>query len=115
MSTDRKERIAAAARSRGAREAAPAAGPQESADPRPKKAPRRKETARRTDPVRMTIDLDPPDYTSMRHVLLDVAAAADHPTLTAAAMWRAMLAEMREDPRLVTRVAARIAADKEGR
>lgn len=102
----------AAAKSRGSRSsAAPAEEPTPAPKPTKKK---RGQSARRSAPVRMTIDLDPPDYTQMRRVLLDLAEEADHPTLTAAAMWRAALAELSEDPRLVTRVAKRIAASKEG-
>lgn len=104
---ERKNRFAGAVASRGARPAAPAG---EEA-PAPKPAPKRGATARRTDPVRMTIDLAPPEYTRMKRVLLDVAAEADHPTLTAAAMWRALLAEVADDPKLVARVAARVSAD----
>lgn len=111
----KKNPFEAATTSRGSR--TPAAGPApagkpepETPKPRPKK---RGTTARRTDPVRMTIDLDPPAYSQMRRVLLDVADAADHPTLTAAAMWRSALEELAEDPRLVAKIARRIAASKE--
>lgn len=108
----KKNPFEAATTSRGSR--TPAAGPApagkvEEAKPRPKRG----RTAKRTEPVRMTIDLDPPAYTSMKRVLLDVADAADHPTLTAAAMWRSALEELAEDPRLVARIARRIAASKE--
>ncbi|WP_017578554.1 hypothetical protein [Nocardiopsis kunsanensis] len=110
---ERANRFQKAAESRGTRKTAP-----EKVDQEPKKATRKKtkrgESARRTDPVRVTVDLDPPAYSQMRRVLLDVAEEADRPTLTAAAMWRALLEEASADPALLARVAKRIgAADTE--
>lgn len=108
---ERANRFEKAAESRGTRKAAP-----QKTDQEPKKAKKTKrgESARRTDPVRVTVDLDPPAYSRMRRVLLDVAEEADRPTLTAAAMWRALLEEASDDPALLTRVAKRIgAADTE--
>lgn len=110
----RENRFTKTVESRGTRTVpAPAETGQEGATPRTKPKKKRGESARRTDPVRMTIDLDPPAYSQMRRVLLDVADAADHPTLTAAAMWRAALEELSEDPRLVAKIARRIAASKD--
>nr|WP_012954658.1 hypothetical protein [Nocardiopsis sp. 90127]ABD48734.1 pSQ10.11c [Nocardiopsis sp. 90127] len=113
---EKKNPFEAATTSRGTRTPAPAPAGKTTEEPKPRPKPKKRgTTARRTDPVRMTIDLDPPSYSQMRRVLLDVADAADRPTLTAAAMWRAALEELAEDPRLVARVAKRITAVQEER
>lgn len=102
----RENRFAKPVESRGTRKTAVPEPTEE-----PKKAKKKRgESARRTDPVRVTVDLDPPAYSQMRRVLLDVAEEADRPTLTAAAMWRALLEEASADPALLTRVAKRISA-----
>jgi len=71
-------------------------------------APQRGTTARRTRPVRITVDLDPADYRTMRRVVGELADATDIPALPHSRMWRAMLAEVAEDPALMEAVAARI-------
>ncbi|RFU43061.1 hypothetical protein DZF91_03215 [Actinomadura logoneensis] len=65
-------------------------------------------TARRTTPVRITIDLAPEDYRTMRRLVDEIAAATDIPTLAHSRMWRALLAEAADDPALLTAVADRI-------
>ncbi|MBG0819123.1 hypothetical protein [Planomonospora sp. ID82291] len=75
-------------------------------------APQRGTTARRTKPVRITIDLAPEDYRQMRRLVGELAEETDIPTLPHSRMWRAMLAEVADDPRLLARVAERIQDDQ---
>lgn len=74
-------------------------------------APQRGATARRTRPVRITVDLDPADYRTMRRVVDELADATDIPALPHSRMWRAVLAELAEDPALMEALAARIRAE----
>lgn len=65
-------------------------------------------TAKKSTPVRVTIDLDPADYARMRTAALGVGVQADRPTLPHSVMWRALLAELVDDPALAARIAARV-------
>ena len=69
-------------------------------------------TAKKSDPVRVTIDLDPADYARMRNAVLGVGVQADRPTLPHSVMWRALLAELVDDPTLAARVAERVREDQ---
>lgn len=69
-------------------------------------------TAKKSSPVRVTIDLDPADYARMRNAVLGVGVQADRPTLPHSAMWRALLAELVDDPKLAARVADRVREDQ---
>lgn len=99
MSAARKDKpnpFGAAVKSRSARAAAE--------EPKPPRGA----TAKKTDPVRITIDLDPIDYRTMKRAVLDLGELADNPTATHSAMWRALLAEVSQDQELAARVAQRM-------
>ena len=70
--------------------------------------PERGRTAKRSTPVRITIDLDPGDYSTMRRVVMELGLQADRPTLAHSAVWRALLAELDIDGDLAERVVERI-------
>jgi hypothetical protein len=76
-------------------------------------APERGKTARRTKPVRITVDLTPEDYRRMRHVVGELAADTDIPTLAHSVMWRALLRQLDSDPELFEAIAARIRTDQD--
>ena len=74
-------------------------------------APARGTTARRTKPVRVTIDLAPEDYRTMRRLVDELAEQTDIPALAHSRMWRALLACAADDPDLLVSLAARIRAE----
>lgn len=78
-------------RSRSSADRFAAAGASRRRDADTGKAPERGRTARRTKPVRITLDLTPEDYRTMRALVDELAAAADIPTLAHSVMWRALL------------------------
>lgn len=75
--------------------------------------PERGATARRTRPVRITIDLTPEDYRTMRRAVAELGDRADVPTLAHSVMWRALLARLDDDPALLADLAERIRADRD--
>jgi len=90
-----------------------AAGRSRRKDAETGEAPVRGVTARRTKPVRITVDLQPPDYRSMKRLVDELAEATDIPTLPHSVMWRALLQRAAEDPALVADLAERIRADRD--
>ncbi len=75
--------------------------------------PERGTTARRTKPVRITVDLTPEDYRTMRRIVDDLAVRADIPTLAHSVMWRALLRRLDDDPAMIVDLAARIRAERD--
>lgn len=76
--------------------------------------PVRGETARRTKPVRITIDLEPADYQTMRATVADLAGRTDIPTLAHSVMWRVLLRRAARDPELLAELAETIRAEVDG-
>ncbi|GAA2738974.1 hypothetical protein [Actinocorallia aurantiaca] len=66
---------------------------------------------RRGRPVRITVDLDPADYRTMRRLVAELGEATDTPTLAHSAMWRALLHLAADDEQLLARVAEQLRAD----
>lgn len=102
-----------AARSGSSADRFAAAGRSRRKDAETGAAPVRGVTARRTKPVRITIDLQPPDYRSMKRLVDELAEATDVPTLAHSVMWRALLQRAAEDPALVADLAERIRAARD--
>src|SRR5690606_4830908 len=84
-----------------------AAGRSRRKDAETGEAPVRGVTARRTKPVRITVDLQPPDYRSMKRLVDELAEATDIPTLPHSVMWRALPQRAAGDPALVAAPGAR--------
>ncbi|MER7370419.1 hypothetical protein [Nonomuraea wenchangensis] len=76
-------------------------------------APARGSTAKRTKPVRITVDLDPADYRTMRRLVDQLAELTDIPPLPHSEMWRALLRRAAADPRLLADIAEQIKADRD--
>jgi hypothetical protein len=76
-------------------------------------APERGTTARRTKPVRITVDLTPEDYRTMRRLVAELADRADVPTLAHSVMWRELLRLADSDPEVFDAIAARIRAGQD--
>lgn len=100
--------MSTARRSKSSVERFKGAGSSRRRDAETGQVPERGRTARRTKPVRITIDLTPEDYRTMRRLVDELAADTDIPTLAHSVMWRTLLRRAEADPELLATIAAEI-------